>query len=177
VCILLSLSTAVKPAPITAPEWEADPPFCGGGLLAIVMSGVAAPLWKLFRTIANAIPGSGENRSPSHRNHCSRSARNRVRLQPGTPFAIIPESHSHSRGIRTTEFVKKSEAARRLGVSASMVTHYLRDPKYDMPGEMPNGLLDWKVVERWHRCRIEPLKCLSGSYYARQMRQQDCEPR
>jgi hypothetical protein len=57
-----------------------------------------------------------------------------------------------------------------------MITHYLRDLKCHMPGETEGGLLDWKVVEQWHRCRIEPLKCLSGSYYARELRQQDGEP-
>ena len=31
----------------------------------------AGRLWKLFRAIANTIPGSGENCSSSHRNHCS----------------------------------------------------------------------------------------------------------
>ena len=40
---------------------------------------------------AKAIPGSGENCSPSRRNHCSPSARNPVRLQPGIVFAFIPE--------------------------------------------------------------------------------------
>jgi hypothetical protein len=79
--------------------------------------------------------------------------------------------------LRSSEFIKKSEAARRLGVSASMVTRYLRDPKYEMPGETEDGLLDWKVVEQWHRCRIEPLKCLSGSYDARQSGRQGDEPR
>ena len=38
--------------------------------------------------IAKAIPGSAENRPPSRRNHCSPSARIRVRLHPGTLFAI-----------------------------------------------------------------------------------------
>jgi len=46
--------------------------------------------------IVKAIPGSGENRSPSRRNHCSPSARNPVRLQPGIPFAFTPESLSRS---------------------------------------------------------------------------------
>ena len=58
-------------------------------------------LWKSFRAIAKAIPGLGENRSSSRRNHCSRSARNPVRLHPGTLFAFTPESRSPSPGIRT----------------------------------------------------------------------------
>ena len=76
-----------------------------------------------------------------------------------------------------SELITKSEAARRLGVTSSMITHYLRDFRYDVPGETEDGLLDWKVVEQWHRSRIEPLKCLSGSYYARKLRGQDCQPR
>jgi len=49
--------------------------------------------------IAKAIPGSRENRSPSRRNHCSPSARNPVRLHPGTLFTITPEPRSLSSGI------------------------------------------------------------------------------
>src|SRR5260370_21290587 len=51
--------------------------------------------------IVKAIPGSGENRSPSRRNHCSPSARNPVRLHPGIVFTFPPESFSPSSGIRT----------------------------------------------------------------------------
>src|ERR1700686_5236584 len=54
---------------------------------------------------AKAIPGSGENRSPSRRNRCSPSARNPVRLHPGIVFAFTPESRSPCPGIR-----KQSEA-------------------------------------------------------------------
>ena len=46
------------------------------------------------------IPGCCENRSPSPRNHCSPSARNPVRLHPGTFFTFTPESRSPSPGIR-----------------------------------------------------------------------------
>src|ERR1035438_8554182 len=52
--------------------------------------------------IAKTIPGSAENRSPSRRSHCSRSARNSVRLDPGIVFALTPESSSPSPGIRTS---------------------------------------------------------------------------
>jgi hypothetical protein len=62
------------------------------------MSSAATPV-KNFPGIANTIPGSGENRSPSRRNHCSRSARNRVRLHPGIVFAFTPESRSPCPGI------------------------------------------------------------------------------
>src|SRR5579863_6917503 len=65
-----------------------------------VMSSAAVPV-EIIPGIAKAIPGSGENRSPSRRNHCSPSARNRVRLHPGTLFAFTPESCSSSPGIRT----------------------------------------------------------------------------
>src|SRR5579862_6035022 len=51
--------------------------------------------------IVKAIPGSGENRSPSRRNHCSPSARNRVRPHPGIVFTFAPESFSPCPGIRT----------------------------------------------------------------------------
>jgi hypothetical protein len=50
--------------------------------------------------IVKAIPGSGENRSPSRRNHCSPSARNPFRLHPGIVFTFTPESFSPSPGIR-----------------------------------------------------------------------------
>jgi hypothetical protein len=50
--------------------------------------------------IVKAIPGSGENRSPSRRNRCSPSARNPVRLHPGIVFTFTPESFSPSPGIR-----------------------------------------------------------------------------
>ena len=63
------------------------------------MSSAAVPV-EIIPGIAKAIPGSGENRSPSRRNHCSPSARNRVRLHPGTLFAFTPESRSSSPGIR-----------------------------------------------------------------------------
>jgi transposase len=56
-------------------------------------------LWKSFRTIAKTIPGSSENSSPSRRNPCSRSARNPVRLHPGTLFAFTQESCSPCPGI------------------------------------------------------------------------------
>jgi hypothetical protein len=49
---------------------------------------------------ANAIPGSGENRSPSRRNRCSPSARNPIRLHPGIVFTFAPESFSPCPGIR-----------------------------------------------------------------------------
>jgi hypothetical protein len=52
--------------------------------------------------IVKTIPGSGENRSPSRRNHCSPSARNPVRLHPGIVFTIAPESFSPCSGIRTS---------------------------------------------------------------------------
>ena len=64
-----------------------------------VMSSAAPPL-EIIPGIAKTIPGSGENPSPSRRNHCSPSAWNRVRLHPGTVFAFIPESCSSSPGIR-----------------------------------------------------------------------------
>src|ERR1700722_15411561 len=43
--------------------------------------------------IAKTIPGSGENRSPSRRNHCSPSARNPVRVHPGILFALPRNPH------------------------------------------------------------------------------------
>jgi len=53
--------------------------------------------------IAKTIPGSRVNRSPSRRNHCSPSARNPVRLHPGTLFTITPESRSPSPGRPRTD--------------------------------------------------------------------------
>jgi hypothetical protein len=51
--------------------------------------------------IVKAIPGSGENRSPSRRNHCSPSARksrspsprNRFHVHPGILFAFARNPH------------------------------------------------------------------------------------
>ena len=63
-----------------------------------LMSSAAVPV-EIIPGFAKAIPGSGENRSHSRRNHCSPSARNRVRLRPGTLFAFTPEYCSPSPGI------------------------------------------------------------------------------
>jgi hypothetical protein len=63
------------------------------------MSSAAVPVENI-PGIVKAIPGSGENRSPSRRNRCSPSARNPVRLHPGTLFTFTPESFSPSPGIR-----------------------------------------------------------------------------
>jgi hypothetical protein len=65
------------------------------------MSSAAVPVENI-PGIVKAIPGSGENRSPSRRNRCSPSARNPVRLHPGTLFTFTPESFSPSPGIRTS---------------------------------------------------------------------------
>ena len=68
--------------------------------MPVMMSSAVVPV-KNIPGIVKAIPGAGENRSPSHRNHCSPSARNSVRLHPGTLFTFTPESRSTSPGIRT----------------------------------------------------------------------------
>ena len=68
--------------------------------MPVMMSSAAVPV-KNFPGIVKTIPGSTENRSPSHRNHCSPSARNLVRLRPGMLFTFAPESFSPSPGIRT----------------------------------------------------------------------------
>src|SRR5712692_164140 len=65
-----------------------------------MMSCAAVPVENI-PGIVKAIPGWGENRSPSRRNRCSPSARNPVRLHPGTLFTFTPESFSPSPGIRT----------------------------------------------------------------------------
>jgi hypothetical protein len=64
------------------------------------MSSAAAPV-EIIPGIAKAIPGSGENRSPSRRNHCSPSARNhrsssprnRFHVHPGILFALPRNPH------------------------------------------------------------------------------------
>jgi hypothetical protein len=58
------------------------------------MSSAAVPV-KNIPGIVKAIPGSGENRSPSRRNRW-----NPVRLHPGVVFAFAPESFSPCPGIR-----------------------------------------------------------------------------
>jgi hypothetical protein len=80
-----------------------------------MMSSAAVPA-KNIPGIANAIPGSGENRSPSRRNRCSPSARNPVRLHPGIVFTFAPESFSPSPGIRTSggEVALRVETAARI---------------------------------------------------------------
>jgi hypothetical protein len=67
-----------------------------------MMSSAAVP-FNNIPGIANTIPGSGENCSPSRRNRCSPSARKPVRLHPGIVFAFTPESRSPSSGIRTLD--------------------------------------------------------------------------
>src|SRR5437763_15552641 len=64
-----------------------------------MMSSAALPVENI-PGIVKAIPGSGENRSPSRRNRCSPSARNAVRLHPGIVFTFAPESFSPCPGIR-----------------------------------------------------------------------------
>ena len=71
--------------------------------MPVMMSSAAVPV-KNIPGIAKAIPGSGENRSPSRRNHCSPSARNPVRLHPGIVFTFTPESFSPCPGIRTKSY-------------------------------------------------------------------------
>jgi RNA-directed DNA polymerase len=74
-----------------------------------MMSSAAVPV-KNIPGIVKAIPGSGENRSPSRRNRCSPSARNPVRLHPGMLFTFTPESFSPSPGIRKELKLKVNEA-------------------------------------------------------------------
>jgi hypothetical protein len=69
-----------------------------------MMSSAAVPV-KNIPGIVKAIPGSGENRSPSRRNRCSPSARNPVRLHPGMLFTFTPESFSPSPGIRSNQLI------------------------------------------------------------------------
>jgi len=57
----------------------------------VMMSSAVVPV-KNILGIVKTIPGAGENRSPSRRNRCSPSARNSVRLHPGTLFTFTPES-------------------------------------------------------------------------------------
>jgi len=77
------------------------------------MSSAAVPV-EIIPGIAKAIPGSGENRSPSRRNPCSRSARNPVRLHPGTLFAFTPESRSPCPGIRTLLIAERDKLNRAI---------------------------------------------------------------
>lgn len=103
-----------------------------------MMSSAAVPA-ENFPGIVKAIPGSGENRSPSRRNRCSPSARNPVRLRAGTLFTFAPESFSPSPGIRiqlgaadlpVTEFLRgKKMAARDNPGSFSLVGYVYPDKK------------------------------------------------
>src|SRR5437764_9739127 len=77
------------------------------------MSSAAVPVENI-PGIVKAIPGSGENHSPSRRNHCSPSARNPVRLHPGIVFTFTPESFSPSPGIRTLADVVELKTEERL---------------------------------------------------------------
>ena len=67
------------------------------------MSSVAAPpairLWKTFRSKPNANPVAGKDCSACHRNRCSTSDRNAVRLHNGMAFSFRPESRSPSTGF------------------------------------------------------------------------------
>src|SRR5438132_13786535 len=74
-----------------------------------MMSSATVPLQNI-PGIVKAIPGSGENCSPSPRNRCSPSARNPVRLHPGILFTFTPESFSPSPGIRTVGIEEPDDA-------------------------------------------------------------------
>jgi hypothetical protein len=87
-----------------------------------MMSSAAVPVENI-PGIVKAIPGFGENRSPSHRNRCSPSARNPVRLHPGTLFTFTPESLSHSPGIRNRIAGQRRKAIRKA-VNAHTETHW-----------------------------------------------------
>src|SRR5438874_3889700 len=80
------------------------------------MSSAAVPVENI-PGIVKAIPGSGENHSPSRRNHCSPSARNPVRLHPGIVFTFTPESFSPSPGIRKQVQLIKVASLRELPVT------------------------------------------------------------
>ena len=70
------------------------------------MMSSAALLWKSFRADRESHSGMGRKPfafPPESLFGCSASARNRVRLHPGTLFAFTPESRSPSPGIRTLE--------------------------------------------------------------------------
>jgi len=81
--------------------WEVH---CAG-----IVSG-AARLWKSFRAIVNAVPGSREIHSPSRRNRRSRSPRNHVHLQPGTTFTFAPQLRSPSPGIRNQRKIEVQDS-------------------------------------------------------------------
>ena len=59
-------------------------------------------LWKTFRSKPNAIPVAGKDCSACHRNRCSASDRNAVRLHNGMAFSFRPESRSPSTGFPKT---------------------------------------------------------------------------
>jgi hypothetical protein len=61
-----------------------------------------------------------KNCSPSRRNHCSRSARNPVRLHSGIVFAFTPKSRSPCPGIRSncSEMAQACEPVHLKGIGA-----------------------------------------------------------
>jgi len=59
-------------------------------------------LWKSFRDQAEHHSGGGRKVFGFRPESCSPSSRNRVRDQPGTLFAFVPESRSPCPGIRKT---------------------------------------------------------------------------
>ena len=67
-----------------------------------VPHGSVAPVEIIPASSRKPFRDRAKNRSPSRRNHCSQSARNRVHLRPGTLFTFTPESRSPCPGIRKT---------------------------------------------------------------------------
>ena len=63
--------------------------------MPVRMSSAAVPVENI-PGIVKAIPGSGENCSPSPRNRCSPSARNRFHVHPGILFAFARNPHPYS---------------------------------------------------------------------------------
>jgi hypothetical protein len=59
---------------------------------------------------AKAIPGSGENRSPSRRNRCSPSARNPVRLRPESARSALDEMARGHAGRNPSPLMPKMES-------------------------------------------------------------------
>src|SRR5579859_4832112 len=104
--------------------------------------------YKNIPGIAKAIPGSGENRSPSRRNHCSPSARNPVRLHPGIVFTFAPESFSPCPGIPTCR-QRLSTTFQRLSTSSSVYTLPVSETRkhrniFRLPGR---ATLEWTRKE------------------------------
>jgi hypothetical protein len=89
---------------------------------------LAVGLWKTFRSKPNAISVAVKDCSACHRNRCSASDRNAVRLHNGMAFSFRPESRSPSTGFRLRQLHMPSFDGEQLTDAACKMVWEIMQP-------------------------------------------------